>query len=159
MSSEPLQSAVHCVVAQLQMELDELLERKARIKLRMRNLRLRLRSLQRESASGLRKKRRRSQSLVGRAQAREMRQLQEELHQACRIAFLELGGTATPDALHSAIARRGSFSFATIKEKPIIAIIRTLSAMAESGEATCSPNGSQPKWSYRPKLSRFQQLT
>jgi hypothetical protein len=134
------------------MELDELLERKARIKLRMRNLRVRLRSLERESPSGLRKKYRRSQSLVRKAQAREMRQLQEELHRACRIAFLELGGTATPDALHSAIERRGSFSFGTMNEKPVVAIIRTLTAMAESGEATCCPNGSQPKWSYHPKL-------
>jgi regulator of replication initiation timing len=158
MNSESQESSVQCVVRQLQLELDELLDRKARIKLRMRNLRVRLRSLERGASGALRKKHRRSQSLTRRAQADKLRELQEELYRACRIAFLELGGTATPEALHLAIVRRGSFSFAALQEEPIAAIIRTLTEMAQSGEATCSTNGSEPQWRHNQNLPRFQKL-
>lgn len=156
MNSEALHSSIQCVVAQLQRELDELVQRKADIKLRIRGLRRRLSSVQREwTPETSRARYRKSENLARRAQAFKMRQLQQELHRACRIAFLELGGAATPDALHSAIARRGSFSFAEINETPLIAIARTLAAMAKSGEATCNNNGSQPRWTHHPKSSPF----
>src|SRR5581483_11172610 len=157
MSSENVQSSMNCVVIQLQRELDELLGAKALIKKRMRILRRNLSSLQGEMSPGIaRRKYRYSESLVRRKEVGKMRQLQQELHRACRIAFLELGGTATADALYSAIARRGSFSFAEIKQKPTIAILRALTFMAQSGEITCSRTESEPKWTYNSELSTLR---
>ena len=140
---------MNCVVVQLQKELDELLEAKTLIKKRMRTLRRHLSSLQDKTNPKLtRRHYRHSESLVRRKQVGKMRQLQQELHRACRIAFLELGRRATVDSLHSAIVRRGSFSFAALKERPAIAVLRALTFMAQSGEITCSTTDSEPMWTY-----------
>ena len=159
--SESLRRSINCIVVivvLLQRELDELLQQKAGLKIRMRSLRRRLSSLRDEASHRTFKMRkyRRSQKTARRAQVGKLRQELAELRRACRIVFLELGGTATPDELYSAINRRGSFSFGRIKEKPIVAILRTLTSMAQPREATCSTNGSLPKWSYDPETSPFQ---
>ena len=156
-ASDNLRRSIACIVGLLQGELEALLEQKSTIKLRLRALRRRLSSLPGESPRGpkTRSKYRRSQKAAGRGQARELRQLHEQLRRACRIAFLELGGTATPDQLCSAIIRRGSFSFAAINEQPVTAIRHMLTSMAQSGEATCSSNGTHPKWVYNTDASRF----
>jgi hypothetical protein len=156
---EDLRRSINCIVILLQTELDDLLQQKATNKLRLRTLRRHLASLRNESCRrpSARSKYRRLQD--GRAQAAKLRQAIEELRRACRIAFLELGGSATAHELYLAITRRESFSFAAIKEEPIVAIIRTLTSMAKSGEATCGINGSRPKWTHNTQASPFQWLS
>jgi len=143
------------VVALLQAELDELLQQKAGIKLRMRNLRRRLGILQAGcvGARSVRRKSRRSGTVARRAQSRKICHLHDELSRACRIAFLELGGTATAEEIYTAIARRGSFVFSLLEEHSIAAIARTLESMAQSGEVAC---GSDSRWTFQPEARNFQ---
>ena len=142
-----LQRSLASIVVSLQSELDELLLHKARIKLRMRTLRRRLGVLQAGSDRNAASRRwpKKAKSM----QAREMSRSQEKLWRACRIAFLDLGGTATAEELYSAIARRGSFSFAATGNNGVTAIVRTLSALVQLGEVSCSINDSDQKWTYR----------
>ena len=137
-------------VALLQAELDKLLQQKATIKLRMRTLRRHLGLLQTASVSTQRRRRKRWRSVAAahRTETRAIRRLHDELSRACRIAFMELGGTATAEELHGAIARRGSFSFSLLKESPSAAITRTLNSMALSDEVV---RGSGSRWSYHPQ--------
>lgn len=142
---------VNDVVALLQAELDELLQEKEKIRLRMRNLRRRLASSNpRKAARGQSRKLR---NIARHAEGRKVRHLHDELSRACRIAFLELRAAATPEDLYHAIVRRGSFSFALIKENPIALIKRTLISMAESGEVICC---SASDWAYRAVPRPFQ---
>lgn len=143
-------NSLNDTVALLQEELDELLQQKAAIRSRMRNLRRHLSILQTDSASAQhpRRKRWRSVTTAHRAQTRKIRQLHDELARACRIAFMELGGAATDEELQAAIVRRGSFSFALVKENPSAAITRTLHSMAQSSEVVPA---SDSRWSYQPQ--------
>lgn len=142
-------------VALLQAELDELLQQKARIKLRMRNLKRHLGIVETGSGSARtrRRKRWRSVTAAHRAETRKICQLHDELSRACRIAFMELGGTATAEELCAAIVRRGSFSFALLKENPSSATIRTLHSMARSSEVV---SASDSRWSYQPQLANSE---
>jgi hypothetical protein len=158
--SNELTGPLNCIVGVLQTELDQLLQQKARIKLRMRNLHNRLSVLQADSRKKKRRisrtKSRRPPNATRRARAQQIFHLHEELARACRIAFLELGGSATPDELYAAILRRGSFSFPAIENKPTVSISHVLVSMAQSGEAVSSNEGSQSRWAYQPKARCFQ---
>jgi hypothetical protein len=92
-------------------------------------------------------KSRRLRNVTRRAEAREMCRFHEGVWRACRIAFLEVGGTATPKELYSAIVRRGSFSFGVHDGDAITAIVRTLTSVAGAGMAIC---GSDSRWTYTP---------
>lgn len=157
--SNELTGPLNCIVDMLQTELDQLLQQKARLKLRMRNLRNRMRILQADSRKEKRISRakpRRPPNATRRAQIRQGCRRQEKLARACRIAFLELGGSATPDELYAAILRRGSFSFQAIDNKPTVSISHVLDSMAQCGEAACSPEGPQSRWAYQPETRCFQ---
>jgi hypothetical protein len=150
-----VQGSLSDIVELLQTELDQLLEKKARIRQNMRNLRRRLGILQANSSKEqtTRPISRRSRNRSRRTESRKIRHLHEELARSCRIAFLELGGTATVDELYGAIVRRGSFLFSLLDENPISAVIRTLTSMAESGEAVC---GANSRWTYKSDTRYFE---
>jgi hypothetical protein len=150
MRFDELMRSLNSIVVELQAELDETLQQKASIKLRMRNLRRHLGMLQARaySKSTSRGKSRRSQNAAAHAQARERCRLQENLWRACRIAFLELEGTATSEELYYAILRRGSFSFTTSGADAVTDIVRTLTSVASSGEVVSSTNNSERRWTY-----------
>jgi hypothetical protein len=157
--SNDLSGSLNCIVGLMQTELDDLLQQKARIKLQMRNLRHRLGILQAGSRKTNRTSRpmaRRPPNASRRAQARKICHLHEELARACRIAFLELGGIATPDELYAAILRRGSFMFPAIQNKPTVSISQVLVSMAQCGEATSSNQGPQSRWTHHPETRSFQ---
>jgi regulator of replication initiation timing len=142
------QGSVNEIVDLLQAKLDELLQQKAAIRLHMRNLRRRLGILRANSNNGraTRPNARRTRNQAQRAESRKVCHLHEELARACRIAFLELGETATPDELYAAIQRRGSFSFSLLEEKPESAVLRILTTMGERHEAV---RGSNSRWTYK----------
>jgi hypothetical protein len=146
-----LERSLNSIAGMLQAELDEALQQKVNIKLRMRSLRRHLGILEAKSngKSASRAKFHRARSAVRRALAQEMSRAHEELWRACRIAFLELGGTATPEELYSAIARRKSFSFAAIGDEALIAVRRVLNSMLQSGEVVSSAANSPPQWTYK----------
>lgn len=145
-SSDTLQRSITHTAGQLQAQLDELLQQKARTQLRLRSLRRRLSILQDPPGRKKLKKQRRPRNIAGQRESRKLRQFHEDLMRACRIAFLELGGTAKPHELCSAIIRRGSFSFEAIKTEPVLAVIRMLTSMAHRGEAICIASGSEQNW-------------
>src|SRR5262249_33467788 len=136
---ENLEGTVQHIVSALQAELDELIERKANLKRRRRILlqTMRKRSANRRALpSGDRNSSRFRRSLKrSRAGAREIHSLYDRLLRACRIAFLEGGGIATPDEIFAAILRRQSFQFHLLAESPRSAIARTLTLMSEMKEA------------------------
>jgi regulator of replication initiation timing len=157
--SNDLSGSLNCFAGSLQTQLDELLQEKARIKLRMRNLRHRLGVLRASSKKKERAARAGSHLrsiAIRRAQARPTCDLHEELARACRIAFLELGQSATAEQLLAAILRRGSFSFNAIENNPLVSINHLLISMAQRGEAISSNEGTQSRWAYRPKSQCFQ---
>ncbi|HZQ20908.1 MAG TPA: hypothetical protein VFA90_19620 [Terriglobales bacterium] len=147
--------SINDTIALLQAELDELLQQKATIKLRMRNLRRHLGMLKVDSGSAhtRSRKRRRSVTAAHRAENLKIRRLHSELSRACRIALMELGGTATAEELYAAIMRRGSFSFSLLKENPTAAIARALNAMARSSEVV---RASDLRWTYQPQLANSE---
>lgn len=151
--SNDLPGSLSCIASLLQTQLDELLQEKARIKLRLRNLRHRLSILKASSKNKKRTARRDVSALrsnaIHRTQARRTFRLQEELARACRIAFLELGGSATAEELQAAILRRGSFSFNALEKEPIVAINHILVALARSGEAISGNERPQSRWAYQ----------
>jgi regulator of replication initiation timing len=151
MRFDELTRSLNSIVVSLQAELDEALQQKASIKLRMRNLRRHLGMLQARAhnKSKPRGKSPKPQNVDTHAQAREMCRLQEKLWRACRIAFLEFGGTATSEELYSAIMRRGSFPFTASGNDGVAEIVRTLTSLARSGEVVCNTNSSQRKWTYK----------
>lgn len=81
---------------------------------------------------------------------RKSRRLHNELRRACRIAFAEAGGVATPDQIYSLIARRCSFSFIDLEEEPVFAIVRTLNVMAKAGEARRTTSDPHSTWKFIP---------
>src|SRR5690349_1519266 len=102
--SDQLHGSVQGIVSLLQAELDVLIKQKADLKRRRRSLSRILRSLVQEPGesvrpgSGLLKSRRfRKHVERASASARESHRKHNELRRACRIAFLEAGGVATPD--------------------------------------------------------------
>lgn len=150
-----VQNSLNDTVALLQAELDELLEQKATIRLRMRNLKRHLGIVEAGSASVPVRRRKRWQSVTAahRAENRKLRRLHDELSRACRIAFMELGGTASAEQLCAAIVRRGSFSFSLLKERPGAAITRTLNSMARSSEVV---RASDSRWTFQPQPENFK---
>jgi len=144
-------SPLNEIVELLQTELDELLQQKARIRQQMRNLRRRVSILRANN----KRTARRSRSRDLRAASLNERHLLSELARACRIAFLELDGTATPEELYSAIVRRASFSFSLLQGNAIVAIERALSSMAQPGE---SVRGLESQWMYRADASECHRI-
>lgn len=140
--------SINNTVALLQAELDELLQQKATIRLRMRNLRRHLGTLEAGSGSAKHRRRKRGRAVTAahRAETRKVCQLHDELSRACRIAFMELGGTVTAEELYAAIVRRGSFSFSLLKETPGAAITRALNSMARSSEVL---RALDSRWTYQ----------
>ena len=150
-----LQVSVQNIVTQMLVEMDELAKLRAELGRRRRRL-LRLRySLRQEggrsvgfAAGGLKSPRLQNYVNRTRAKAQKSRRLHNELRRACRVAFLEAGGVATPDQIYSLIVRRSSFSFADIGEEPAAAITRTLRIMAQAGEARCITSDLNCAWKF-----------
>lgn len=133
-------SSVQSIMDLMQAELDRLLAHKAELGRRRRNLFRRLDTLLEEPShrrSGVGALQ--SSPLCAHAQraiasARNFWSEHNELKRACRIALMEAGGVATSHEIYSHIVHRDSFSFTSLKEKPISAIVRTLNFMVEAGE-------------------------
>jgi hypothetical protein len=150
---DSLHALVQRVLTLLRAELDELAGRKAELERRKRKL-LRLRysllaGALRSPAFGagsLKSPRQRKRVERAKSNARKSRRQHKELTRACRIAFLDAGGSATPDQIYWLIVRRRSFSFIDLDEEPASAIARTLHLMAETGEATCITNDPNSCW-------------
>lgn len=152
----PSTDAARRLINSMQAELDKLTERKAQLRRRMRGLRRMLKVFPAKPARNLasepdclkpRQPRRLRQTLK-RAEGRESRQLCDKLKRACRIAFLEAGGTATPDEICSSIMRRNSFSFTSADEPPAVVIIRILNLMSQTGETQCVSSDQYSFWRY-----------
>jgi hypothetical protein len=73
------------------------------------------------------------------------RHVKGELTRACRIALIEVGGSASADDIRGRIVRRGSFSFADPGSAEV-AILRTLKFMSDSGEVRRLEVNSQSLW-------------
>jgi len=76
--------------------------------------------------------------------------MHNQLLRACRIAFMDTGGVATPDQIFAAILRLGSFQFHSLAEPPRTAMFRTLTVMSEMNEAKCLIGESHAPWQYTP---------
>lgn len=136
----------------MQKELDHLLEQKAGLRRRMQKLRRMLLQLRGKPQNASAKNKSSSNSRRARAAAREKgrirRELYEQLWRACRIAFMESGGVASPDHIYTLVKRRGSFSFEALEEEPMAAIDRTLTLMLYAGEAERTGDERNPVWRY-----------
>jgi hypothetical protein len=67
------------------------------------------------------------------------------LERACRIALMEVAGSASIEEIYGRIVRRGSFSFTNLKHaKPPLAEV--LHAMTCAGEVRCLRNGARWRW-------------
>lgn len=148
---------VRRIVDTMQKELDDLIRQKRNIRRQMRSLK---RSLHRfpsgsgsAGRSGTALKSQQFSSKAGRPRGRKFERLQFELKRACRIAFMDAGGVATPDQICCSITRRGSFSFINLRENPTEMIVCILNLMAETGEV--QPMSSDPRsgWTYTFKNS------
>jgi len=143
------------IVNLLQRDLDDLIRQKTEVRRRVRRLSRILR--EQSSLTQLRArgralhapKFRQISTKIGRPKARKSERLHFELTRACRIAFMDAGGIATPDQICSSIERRGSFSFIDLNEKPIDLVIRILKFMAETGEAKCAASDPHSPWTYK----------
>lgn len=138
-----LNRSLRSVVGNLQNEIDELLEQKAAILRRTRNLRRQLREKRAELEEQLIAESIRNRRPVGhRAFTRPspnhaedaQRDVYDDLMRACRIALMEAGGTATPHQVQSLIERRGSFSFARVPESASDSVQQILDIMYRAGE-------------------------
>jgi hypothetical protein len=67
------------------------------------------------------------------------------LRRACRLALVEIEGAASAIEICSRIVRRGSFSFNN-HHYAVAAVVRTLDAMANDGEAHCLNDGLCRCW-------------
>jgi hypothetical protein len=159
--SAPQASLSHAcsIVNLLQKDLDDLIRQKIDVRRRIRSLSRKLREQSSPTALSARgrathaQKFRQISTTVGRPRGRKSERLQFELTRACRIAFMDAGGTATPDQVCFSIERRGSFSFIDLDEKPIDLVIRILNFMAETGEAKCASSDPHSPWTYTPKAT------
>lgn len=146
-------SYVCSIVNLLQKDLDDLIRQKTEVRRRIRRLSRILR--EQSSLTPLRargrahaSKFRQVSTKMGRPRGRKSERLHFELTRACRIAFMDAGGIATPDQICFSIERRGSFSFIDLDEKPIELVIRILKIMAETGEAKCASSDPHSSWRY-----------
>jgi hypothetical protein len=150
-----LHASVQNLVILMRSQLDELVRRKADLGRRRRKLlRLRHRLLcgARRSpgygAGALKSSRLRNYVKRASAGARKFQRLHNNLRRACRIAFVEVGGVATPDQIYSLIVRRCSFSFIDVEAEPADAIVHTLNVMAKAGEVQCLTSDPNSAWKF-----------
>lgn len=151
--------SVQSVMSLLQAELDRLIAQKTELERRRRSLYRRLDTLlegpsrrRPYGVGALKSSRLCAHPRYASESARDSWRVHNELRRACRIALMEAGGTATADEIYSHIVRRDSFCFTSLKE-PIPAIVRTLSLMAEAGEAS-RMTGAPDSW----QLMKQQEL-
>jgi len=155
-----LNSSVRGIIELMQGELDELVQQKAALARRARNLRRLLYTISTEGrdpavsgASALKSRGyRRYRHALKSATSRTVQCSYHELRRACRIALMEAGGTAAPDQIHSLVVRRDSFLFAALNEEPVDAIVRVLNIMAEAGEASRLTKDHYPLFRLTPQV-------
>jgi hypothetical protein len=128
-----LQMFIQEIVNAIQAEIDALVQEKADLHRRRRNLWRRLQACEigpnLSRCSNIHRSKR-ERSAVGRAMASKSRHLYAGLHRACRIAIMETGENPSAEEIYIQIVRRGSFNFDDLQENSISAIARTLSAYA-----------------------------
>lgn len=127
--------------------MDELLQQKAAVVNRIRNLRRQLRGKRvfqgdervasENGALNLRNRRRSRKAAIHRSRD-TMQFSYDDLRRACRIALLEAGGAANAERIYSLIVRRGSFVFSDSNEQALDAVEHALSTMHEAGELSLS---------------------
>jgi hypothetical protein len=145
---------VRSIVNLLQKDLDDLIRQKTDVRRRIRGLSRILREQSFRTRLGAPGRASHAPKFlhfstrVGRPRARKSERLQFELTRACRIAFMDAAGTATPDQICSSIERRGSFSFIDLDDKPIELVIRILKFMAETGEVKCMTSDPHSPWTH-----------
>jgi hypothetical protein len=159
---QPSLNYVCGIVNLLQRDLDDLIRQKIDVRRRIRRLSRLLRDQSSPTPLAARGRAthaprfRQISTKVGRPRARKSERQQFELTRACRIAFMDAGGIATPDQICFSIQRRGSFSFIDLDEKPIDLVIRILKFMAETGEAKCGSSDPQSPWAYTFKATGLE---
>jgi hypothetical protein len=144
-----LTSPLRSVIRAMQCELDELVQQKAALTRRARNLRRQLSARSPIPPSGPIIKRENSPDTKRRYYRRSLDNSSrltgqfsdERLKRACRIALMEAEGEATPDRILALISRRGSIVFRNQKEDPISLIICALNVMCDFNEARLSIKG------------------
>lgn len=116
----------------MQQEIDELLQQKAAVENRIRNLRRQLKG----------KRVFQGDEPVVRAPIHTSRDTMQfsydDLKRACRIALLEAGGAANAEQIYSLIVRRGSFVFPDSSEQALHSVVHALSTMHQAGELSHS---------------------
>lgn len=144
------------IVAAMQSEVDELVQKKVTLVVQLRRLKKTLYALRKtqDGVGGRAKPRRgqRSQRAFRCLEfARGVRCSQNpygELTRACRIAFAEAGGIATPNEISLSILRRSSFAFDTLDQDPDEAVVCILNFMADAKEARCLSGDQYSRWQF-----------
>lgn len=143
------------IVEVMQSEVDQLVQHKNALVVQIRRLKktlIVLREMQDEVTGRANTRRRqRSQRLRYLQMGRRLRLSRNpygELTRACRIAFTEAGGIATPNEIRLSILRRRSFVFASLNQDPVEAVVRILNVMANAKEVRRLTDDQYSRWQF-----------